>query len=200
MIDDILIYLCGLFWLLVYIQIIYNGINYELYEIPAISSGMNLAWETILIFILPYPYSICFYLALIIWWICNIFVCSIEVLVYPYRYQKIIFFLSFIGSIFWIYFITIFYSDYEGIYSAYIDNFIMSILYIIYSSKKNNTISLSIGLCKLLGTLFASIALYISRPLFYNNNILILSAILIFIFDAIYIYLISNNIKKSSKI
>ena len=199
-----LLLLSGICWSIVYIQLIIVGFKYKTYGMPFIALALNFAWEAIHSYIdlRSNLLSIQTWITLI-WFILDIGI------VYTYlRYGKkyfpkhtskkffmpwtiTIFIMSFVIQ----YYFVVEFRDLGGMYSAFLQNLIMSILFI---SLLVNRIdikgqNLTIAINKWIGTLAPTILFGI-----INGHKLVLAlGIFCSIFDLLYIYFL-NGIKKIS--
>nr|WP_222707311.1 hypothetical protein [Pontibacter qinzhouensis] len=90
------------------------------------------------------------------------------------------------------------FNDYIGIYAAFSQNLLMSVLFIHLLLKRNSPQgqSVYIALSKMIGTIFPSVLLYLYFP---HSNLLVLLYISIFVFDLIYLVLLYTKIKASGQ-
>jgi hypothetical protein len=89
--------------------------------------------------------------------------------------------------------------EFKGVYPAFGQNLVMSILFIIMLFKRNGLRgqSIYIAVFKMLGTGLTSVHYYLYEPITQSSFILPSLYILIFIFDMIYICLIIKQYKKN---
>lgn len=196
--------LSGICWTIVYIDLIRLGFKERTYGMPLIALALNLAWESLYSYINlrdnPSDYQSWI---LLIWFLLDI------VIFYTYlRYGKkqfpkqlnkkyflpwtiIIFIMAFIIQVsFYIQF------GFLGAwYSAFIQNLIMSLLFINMLVTRINTKgqSLTIAILKCIGTL-APTFLY---GVVYGNQLVLALGIFCLVFDIIYIYYLNIALKKS---
>jgi|SRR5690606_4367379 len=203
--NNILILTGGIFWLLVYIEIIRKGFKDKTYGMPLAALLVNISWEFISSFVFPaegiqlYINYLWFFLDLVI---------LLQLLIYwknEFDIKSSFIFYSFIFiSGLTAYFIVLIFSKEFGItigsfYVAFGDNLMMSILFItmLLHRKSLRGQSISIALFKLLGTLFIVIAYYDFTTEIRNSLLLQFLYISIFVFDFIYLCLVYLQSKKS---
>jgi hypothetical protein len=196
----------GIFWILTYIFIISKGFKDKTYGMPLIALCANISWEFIFSFIFPHtpPQLFINYL-----W----FGLDIIIVIQFLKYGKNEFsdlsssklytlFTFLIVSEFGIIIISsITIGEFKGVYSAFGQNLLMSILFIIMLFKRNSLRGQSfyIAIFKMFGTGLSSLHYYLYEPISQSSFILPSLFISIFVFDIVYIYLIikrynSNNI------
>jgi hypothetical protein len=90
------------------------------------------------------------------------------------------------------------FNDYIGIYAAFAQNLMMSVLFVRMFLKRNSTAgqSLSIAVCKMVGTLFPSFLFYLYFP---NSYLLLLLYCGIFILDLVHFLLLYSKFKSEGK-
>lgn len=188
----------GVCWTIVYIELIRVGFKNKTYGMPFVALALNVAWEAL--------YS---YIGLknnassVQSWINLIWLLLDVVIIYTYlRYgikyfpkhiskkffmpwNKIIFLMSFVIQ----YYFVVEFGDLGGWYSAFLQNLIMSILFIDMFSNRVNIKgqNLTIAVNKWIGTLAPTI-LY---GVIYGNKLVLVLGIFCSVFDIIYIYLLS---------
>lgn len=184
----------GLFWTLVYILIIRLGFREKTFGMPVIALCTNISWEFIFSFV--HPHNIPQRYIDVTWFMLDVvilyqvvvfgrsdFTNKLARLFYPG------FALSIILSLCTILSVTYDYGDWNGVYSAFGGNFLMSILFVAMLLRRNNVCgqSMYIALFKMVGTLSASI---LSFTYFPSSLLLGFLYITIFLFDAIYLVLL----------
>lgn len=194
----------GMFWILTYIFIISKGFKDKTYGMPLIALCANISWEFIFSFVFPYgsPQSYINYL----WFGLDMIIVA-QFLKYGKNeflewsssklYKLFVVLLASEFSIILVGSIAI--SDFRGIYSAFGQNLVMSILFIMMLSKRNGLRgqSIYIAIFKMLGTGLTSLHFYLYEPITQSSSILPSLFILTFIFDIIYIYLIIRQSKRN---
>jgi hypothetical protein len=187
----------GIFWLVTYILIIKRCFKDKTYGMPLVALGLNLSWEFIYTFVTPHwaPYIYT-----------NIIALSLDSMLFyqtlrfgsnefsklseRHFYLLLLFILT--SSFSTVYFTSHLLSDPIGFHIAFWQNLLMSILFIVMLKNRDNLRgqSIFIGITKMIGTAFASIAFYIYDPVNKGSWIMNLTYLSIFIFDIIYIIMI----------
>jgi hypothetical protein len=196
----------GICWILTYIFIISKGFKDKTYGMPLIALCANISWEFIFSFIFPHtpPQLFINYL-----W----FGLDIIIVIQFLKYGKNEFsdlsssklytlFTFLIVSEFGIILVgSITMSEFKGVYSAFGQNLLMSILFIMMLFKRNSLRgqSIYIAIFKMFGTGLTSLHYYLYEPISQSSFILPTLFVSIFVFDIVYIYLIikmhnSNNV------
>jgi hypothetical protein len=196
----------GICWILTYIFIISKGFKDKTYGMPLIALCANISWEFIFSFIFPHtpPQLFINYL-----W----FGLDIIIVIQFLKYGKNEFsdlsssklytlFTFLIVSEFGIILVGgITMGEFKGVYSAFGQNLLMSILFIMMLFKRNSLRgqSIYIAIFKMFGTGLTSLHYYLYEPISQSSFILPTLFLSIFVFDIVYIYLIikmynSNNV------
>ncbi|MBE6088533.1 MAG: hypothetical protein E7206_10930 [Clostridium beijerinckii] len=194
-----LLLVCGFCWSIVYVKLIHLGFRYKACGIPFIALALNFAWESVNSYfdLKDNILNITTYITLI-WLYLDILV-ILTYLLYGKRYfpkhtnkeyfwpwTLIIFIMSFVIQ----YFFIIEFGDLAKFYSAFIQNLIMSISFIIMlvgrPDIKGQRLTIAINKC--IGTLAATI----SSSIILHSGLIITLGIFCFIFDTAYIYFLSH--------
>src|SRR5262245_7409702 len=194
----------GIFWILTYVFIIFKGSKDKTYGMPLIALCANISWEFIFSFILPSsaPQLFINYL----WFGLDC------VIVYQFfRYYKNEFpnlssskaFVA-LGLLLFSAFIiilsgSIFLGDHRGVYAAFGQNLLMSILFVGMFFKRGEGLrgqSIFIAVFKMIGTGLTSIHFYLYEPVSYSSFILPSLFVSILFFDLLYVLLLANSYKK----
>jgi len=185
----------GLFWTLTYLLIIRRSYKDKSYGMPMVAICANVSWEFIFSFVHPHPLP-----QLYIDYLWLLF--DLGILVQYLSYGKKEFSLKLPGSLFLPTFLfTLLFSallillisrefnEYIGIYAAFGQNLVMSVLFIHLYLKREDAAgqSLYIALSKMIGTLFPSFLFYLYFP---HSYLLMLLYAGIFIFDLGYLLLL----------
>ncbi|MET4560060.1 transmembrane-type terpene cyclase [Lysinibacillus parviboronicapiens] len=184
----------GLFWIITYILIIKRGFQDKKYGMPMVALCANISWEFIFTFI--YPQNDLQKIITFLWFLLDM-VILLQYLKYgPKEYKKImspkLFYASFLitlsVSFLIILVMTQELNDIEGKYAAFSQNLMMSGLFISLLFWRGNTDgqSMFIAVCKMIGTLFASVAFFI----YFRTPLITIMSIATFIFDWLYIVLL----------
>ena len=189
----------GLGWVTVYILCIYLGFKYKTYCIPWISLCMNYAWE-LYFAVAPKKYDkqTPWHRAVAIVWSVIDTIIVIQLIIYGYKYvQSSMSKLVFYANIVFVFssalsFIILFNENFDpvGAYSAFGDNYLMSILFIkmFYDRRKyknDQGQSIYIAICKCIGTLGASITWGVCQG--YDDPVIVYMYVMITLLDLTYI-------------
>jgi hypothetical protein len=194
--------LTGLCWIIAYIKLIHLGFKEKTYGMPFIALTLNFTWEAIQSYLnLKNNLFNVETFFILIWFLLDILI-VLTYLIYGKRYfpkhtneeyfmpwTLIIFIMSFVIQ----YFFIIEFGDSGKLYSAFIQNLIMSILFIIMLAYRTDIKgqSLTIAISKWIGTLAPTI----SFGIIFGNELVLILGIFCCIFDIIYIYFL-NHVKK----
>lgn len=202
---NILIIISGICWSVVYVDSIRTGFKQKTYCMPLFALGLNIAWEGIYSFtdlFIRHSYG-AQAIANACWFILDIFIvvtwfkfgkeeCQDEVsrkwfvpwtiLVLVSCFVLQILFMQEFGAV-------------EGEkYSAFLQNIIMSVAYLnmLKARKSSKGQTMTIAVCKCIGTLTPTIFGAIE-----GNKFILVTGVICFIFDVIYIYFL-NLVKKKN--
>jgi hypothetical protein len=184
----------GVFWTLTYLLIIRRGHLDHTYGMPLVALCVNISWEFLFSFL--YPQSVIQQIINVIWFALDV-VILIQLLRYGPRefadLSKQAFYavvgLTLATCFCAVLFFTIEFHD-RGTYSAFGSNLLMSVLFIemLYHRRSLRGQSISIAVCKLLGTALASLAFYLYFPLGHQPLFVMLFLyVSIFVCDVIYV-------------
>jgi len=205
--QSIILVLGGIFWILTYIFIISKGYKDKTYGMPLLALCANISWEFIFSFLLPHspPQLYINYL-----W----FVLDVIIVFQFFKYYKnefpnlssltlcIVFGMSVATALSIILSGGIFLGDVDGVYAAFGQNLLMSVLFVVMFFKRGNTLrgqSIFIAIFKMAGTGLTSIHFYLFEPVSQSLFVLPLLFISIFFFDLFYTVLIVAQYKKNNK-
>ncbi|WP_205500829.1 transmembrane-type terpene cyclase [Rufibacter psychrotolerans] len=194
----------GLFWTITYLLILRRGYQDKTYGMPMVALCANFAWEFIFSFVYPHPQPQLFidYLWLLF---------DAGIVVQYLRYGKREFPQNLPANLFSLTFLfTLLYcgliiaamarefEDYIGIYAAFAQNLLMSVLFVRMFLKRNSAAgqSVYIALSKLIGTVFPSILFYLYFP---GSYLLMLLYVGIFILDGVYFLLLYAKLKSKGQ-
>ncbi|HEY6534712.1 MAG TPA: hypothetical protein VIY08_02730 [Candidatus Nitrosocosmicus sp.] len=194
----------GIFWILTYIFIISKGFKDKTYGMPLIALCANVSWEFIYSFIFPHtpPQLFINYL-----W----FGLDVIIVIQFLKYSKNEF-LNLTSAKLYSIFILLLVSEFsiillssfitgevKGAYTAFSQNLVMSVLFIIMLFKRKSLRgqSIYIAVFKMLGTGLTSLHYYVYEPITHSSFILPTLYVLIFTFDIVYILLILRFYKKN---
>ena len=205
MLGTILVAISGITWTIVYLELIRKGYKEKACGMPLFALTLNFAWETIygidgLFF--SKSFIVVQSIANVAWAICDIFVLSTwfkfgkQYMTENSKKYFIPFTILAILTGFAIQFAFFFgceNPEKASIYSAFAQNIAMSILflYMLFQREDTKAESMSIAVCKCLGTL---------TPTIYGclngiNIYILITGIVCFLFDLIYIYFLHKKTK-----
>ncbi|WP_458720384.1 transmembrane-type terpene cyclase [Candidatus Nitrosocosmicus sp. R] len=205
--QSIILVLGGIFWILTYIFIISKGYKDKTYGMPLLALCANIAWEFIFSFLLPHspPQLYINYL-----W----FALDVVIVFQFFKYSKnefptlssltlcFVFGISVATAFIIILTGGIFLGDVDGVYAAFGQNLLMSVLFVVMFFKRGNTLrgqSIFIAIFKMLGTGLTSIHFYLFEPVSQSSFMLSFLFVSIFFFDLFYTVLIVKQYKKNNK-
>jgi hypothetical protein len=182
----------GIFWTAVYIVIIRLGFRERTYGMPITALCANISWEFIFSFVYPHdpPQN---YIS-IVW-----FAFDLVIVFQTLRFGRVAFeppwlfypafILGLLVSFGAILAITVQFNDWDGKYSAFGQNLMMSVLFVAMLLRRQDIKgqSIYIALGKMVGTLLPSILFFLRFP---NSPLLNFLYVSIFIFDLIYVVLL----------
>lgn len=190
----------GVFWSLAYLLIIRRGFIDRTYGMPLVAFCSNLAWEFTFTFIYPrdapqsYINFTWFVLDLVILFqILRYWKPELEKLLPPPSFYPILI-ATLILSLALIIGLSQEFENWNGMYSAFGMNLMMSALFIFMLAERVDARgqSLYIGLCKMIGTTFVAILFFARDPNSLLMNSLYLST---FILDGVYVILLYSKLK-----
>lgn len=190
----------GLFWTLTYLLILRRGFKDKTYGMPALALCANLSWEFTFAFIFPHPPP-----QLYINYVWLLFDVGILLQFFMYgrhHFSRLLpeklfypsFLLMLVLSALTIILISYEYDEFIGIYAAFGQNLLMSVLFVSMLLQRNNIRgqSIYIALFKMIGTILPSILFYLYFP---KSYLLILLYLAILIYDLFYFFLLYNRTK-----
>ena len=197
----------GIFWILTYIFIISKGHKDKSYGMPLFALCANISWEFIFSFVLPHspPQLYINYL-----W----FGLDVVIIFQFFKYHKkeflniqslklyVVFIVALASAFSIILTGGIALGDTSGVYAAFGQNLLMSVLFVLMFFKRERVLrgqSIFIAVFKMLGTALTSIHFYLFEPVSQSSIVLPVLFISIFIFDLLYTLLILNQYKKKNK-
>ncbi len=200
--EEILKIVSGLSWSLVYILLIYNGFKYKSYGIPLVALALNFGWEFFYSFYQLDVNNISLQRWINIFW----FVLDLIIVYQYFKYGKQHFskktnqklFIPWSILIFAVCFLIEYMFLHEfgksmgARYAAFLQNLIMSILFIDMFLKRIKTaeLSITVAIFKWLGTLAPTILFGM------ENSFILVIGLLCSIFDLIYIGILFTNKNK----
>lgn len=200
--DTLLKLISGISWTIVYIELIRLGFRDKTFGMPLFALALNISWESLQFFIDVFNRTISVQTWINLVW----FLLDIVILYTYFRFGREEFPESMNRNYFipWsiIVLLTAFVLEYFFIvefgrsmgtqYSAFIQNLVMSVLFIGMLAHRSGAKgqNLNIAFCKCVGTAAPTILFGIIR----GNYLILLLGVFCFVFDGIYIYLLSNVI------
>lgn len=188
----------GLFWTLTYLLIIRRGWQDKSYGMPLVALSANLSWEFIFAFVLPHPPI---QRAVNMAWFALDVVILLQLLRYGPRefpdLPKGIFYaavgLALATSFSLVLFISYEFDDLAGVYAAFGQNLLMSVLFIamLYHRRSLRGQSIWIALSKLVGTALASVAFSLHADIVERSILLPLLFGAILVYDLIYVGMVA---------
>lgn len=193
----------GIFWSLTYILIIRRGFKDKTYGIPLAALCANISWEAIFSFVHPHPFPQLY--INYIWVFLDVIIIlqflkfgKSEFKKFSIRQFYLTFLMALITAFFLVLFITYEINDFIGVYAAFGQNLMMSILFITMLLIRNDLRgqSIYIALFKMLGTGISSLAFYLYIPISQGSFILPFLFVSIFVYDLIYLALIYQKYRE----
>jgi hypothetical protein len=184
---------CGVLWTLAYLLIIRRGLLDRTYGMPLVALCANLSWEFIFSFV--YPHDLPQRAVNVVWFSFDL-VILLQVLRYGPRefagltgralYAMLT--LALATSLGVVLSITYEFDDFDGAYSAFGSNLIMSGLFLtmLRARRSLRGQSVWIALSKMGGTALASCAFYFYNPDYAGSVLLPFIYVAILVFDGIY--------------
>lgn len=190
----------GLFWTLTYLLIIRRSYIDKTYGMPMVAICANISWEFIFSFVYPHPQP---QLYIDYLWLLFDLGILVQYLLYgkkefPKQLPVSLFLPTFLFTLIYaallILLVSQEFNEYIGIYAAFGQNLIMSVLFIHLLLKRADASgqSLYIALCKMIGTIFPSVLFYLYFP---HSYLLLLLYAGIFVFDLTYFLLLYFRLK-----
>lgn len=201
---SILIITSGICWSVVYADSIRIGFRQKTYCMPLFALGLNIAWEGIYSFtdlFLRHSYGAQAF-ANAVWFILDIFI-VITFLKYGKEEvhgqlgKKLFFFWTILALIACFVLQILFFVEFGDVegekYSAFLQNLAMSVSYLYLLNRRRSSAgqSMRIAICKCIGTLTPTIFGTIE-----GNTFILVTGILCFLFDLLYIYCLHYVIQK----
>jgi hypothetical protein len=184
----------GAFWTLTYVLIIRRGFVGETYGMPLVALCTNVSWEFIFSFL--YPHGPVQRPVDIVWFSLDL-VIIFQLLRYgPREFPDLSkrTFYAMLGLVLATSFCAVLsvtreFGDWDGVYSAFGQNLLMSVLFVAMLRARGSPRgqSVPIALTKTLGTGLASVAFYLYSPLSEGSVLLPFLYVAILVFDLIYV-------------
>ena len=184
----------GVLWTLAYLLIIRQGFVDRTYGMPLAALCANISWEFIFAFV--YPHDLPQRAVNVVWFSFDLVILA-QLLVYgprefaalPRRLFYAAFGLALATAFGAVLMITLQLDDFDGAYSAFGQNLMMSILFVamLYSRGSLRGQSVPIAALKMGGTALASFAFYSFNPDYYGSVLLLFLYVAILLFDGVYL-------------
>lgn len=196
----------GLFWTITYLLIIQRSWRDRSYGMPLVALCANISWECIFSFLLP-PQLIQ-HIVNLIWFVLDAVIFALTIRYGPREFlnlSKRAFYtllgLALVTSFFAVLLVTLEFHD-SGVYAAFGQNLMMSILFItmLFRRRSLRGQSMSIALCKLLGTACASLAFYLYSVPWHHSVLLPFLYVATFIYDVVYVGMVYVRMRAGTKI
>ena len=183
----------GVLWTLAYLLIIRRGFLDRTYGMPLVALCANLSWEFIFSFV--YPHDLPQRAVNVVWFSFDL-VILLQLLLYgprefadlPRRAFYAVLALALAASFGAVLAVTLEFDDFDGAYSAFGQNLMMSVLFIAMLRSRGSLRGQSVGiaLLKLGGTALASFAFYFHNPDYAGSVLLPFLYVTTLVFDGIY--------------
>jgi hypothetical protein len=185
---------CGVLWTLAYLLIIRRGFLDRTYGMPLAALCANLSWEFIFAFVYPHDLP---QRAVNVVWVSFDLVILVQLLLYgprefaalPRRLFYAASALALATSFGAVLAVTLELDDFDGAYTAFGSNLMMSILFVtmLFSRGSLRGQSVWIAVLKMGGTALASLAFYFFNPDYDGSTLLLFLYVAILVFDGIYV-------------
>src|SRR4051812_11472356 len=192
--------LSGIFWTITYACVIRQGLVDRTYAMPFLALAMNITWEFLFTFIYPSVGGIMQESINAIWLAADVVILAVFLKYWRSDYPK-----RLPESYFWPMFafafamviplmvatVSVFGRDDGSVYTAFIDNLIMSVLFLSMLLRRGDRRGQSMWIAwgKLLGTVTASVSQYLYDP---GNVLWLVIYVEILILDVLYVVLLSK--------
>ena len=184
----------GVLWTLAYLLIIRQGFVDRTYGMPLAALCANISWEFIFAFV--YPHDLPQRVVNVVWFSFDLVILAQLLLYGPREFAALprrLFYAAFglalataFGAVLTI---TLQLDDFDGAYSAFGQNLMMSILFVamLYSRRSLRGQSVSIAALKMGGTALASFAFFFFNPDYDGSVLLPFLYVAILFFDGVYL-------------
>jgi hypothetical protein len=196
----------GALWTLTYLLIIRQGFLDRTYGMPLAALCANLSWEFIFSFV--YPQDLPQRAVNIVWFSFDLAI-LLQLLGHglrefaglPWRAFYAMFALALATSFGAVLAVTLEFGDFDGVYSAFGQNLMMSILFIamLYARRSLRGQSVWIALSKMAGTALSSFAFYFYNPDYDGSILLPFLFVAILVYDGIYAGLTAAAARRERK-
>src|SRR5918993_3342503 len=185
----------GVLWTLAYLLIIRRGFLDRTYGMPLVALCANISWEFIFSFL--YPHGPVQRPVNIVWFSLDLVILFQLLRFGPREFDDLskrvfyaMFGLALVTSFCALVSVTYEFADWDGAYSAFGQNLLMSVLFLAMLRARGSPRgqSVMISLSKTLGTGLASVAFYLYSPLSQGSVLLPFLYVAIVTFDLIYVF------------
>jgi hypothetical protein len=190
----------GIFWIITYAYVIRQGLLDRITAMPFLALVMNITWEFLFTFVYPSVGGIMQETINGFWFAADIAILAIFLKYWRADYPKhlpesyfwpmVVFAVAMVTPVM-VATVSVFGRENGSVYTAYIDNLVMSVLFLSMLLRRGDRRGQSMWIAwgKLLGTLTASISQYLYDP---SNVLWLVIYIEILILDALYVFLLSK--------
>ncbi|QRK10810.1 hypothetical protein JQX13_12490 [Archangium violaceum] len=202
------------FWILAYVLIIRKCFQDKSYGLPLVAICMNLAWETLASWVIPNPVPLWHFFDRV-WFFVDL-VIVYQLLRYGRELQTIpeirnSFYAVVAGTVmlstFGLYAFYVQYHDMLGLMGAFMVNLVMSVTFLFFAFSRQHQggrgLSVPAAWCKMLGTLGTSIECHyvigLTQDWLGGLNFLTFLCLSIFLFDCLYIYVVTKVVKATTR-
>jgi hypothetical protein len=184
----------GVLWTLAYLLIIRQGFLDRTYGMPLAALCANLSWEFIFAFV--YPHDLPQRAVNVVWFSFDLVILAQLLLYGPREFAGLsrrLFYasvaLALVTAFGAVLTITLQFEDFDGAYSAFGQNLMMSVLFVamLYYRGSLRGQSVSIAALKMGGTALASVAFYFFNPDYAGSVLLPFLYVAILVFDGVYL-------------
>jgi hypothetical protein len=189
---------------LTYIDIIKKGTRDRTYGMPLLALCANISWEFLFSFIKPHrPPQL---IVNMIWFAFDVVILYQTLRFGPNEFKTVspkafymLFMVALVTAFSVVYTTSSTFNDWNGAYSAFGQNLLMSGLFIrmLKQRKSSRGQSISIAVYKLIGTVLASLAYYLADTEKRKSVFLFGCYIATFILDAMYVSMLARNKKRN---
>jgi hypothetical protein len=184
----------GVLWTLAYLLIIRRGFLDRTYGIPLVALCANISWEFIFAFV--YPHDLPQRAVNVVWFSLDVLILFQLLLYGPREFAGLsrrlfcmVFALALATAFGAVLAVTLEFDDFDGAYSAFGQNLMMSILFVamLHARRSLRGQSVWIAILKMGGTALASFAFYFYNPAYDGSILLPFLYGAILLFDGIYV-------------
>lgn len=190
----------GIFWTVTYVCVVWTGLRDRTYAMPFLAMAMNIVWEFLFTFVFPSVGGVMQEAINGVWFALDVAIVAVYLRYWRSDYPR-----NLPERFFWpmcaltivlvtpvmVATVSVFGRDDGSVYTAYIDNLIMSVLFVSMLVRRGDRRGQSMWIAwgKLLGTLTAAISQYLYDP---SNVLWLVIYIEIVVLDLIYVVMLSN--------